>query len=692
MTSPEFVNSLGIGKLILDMKGVILGANICASTKLNLSLENSDCVIFECCPELNLKSWGKLYNRLLFKKTADEIIEYLDGDNNIFQSKSFLTLDHSEIILYFNTQSVGSDQLMEMISTSIDQIDDMIYWVRPDSTFAFTNDAVSRKLGYTQKELSSMTVQDIDPEFTKRSFTEFFNKLKSHKYLEVEATNLTKDGKFIDVLASSTYVEYRDLPFSCVVIKDISKSKRIRKSLEEMKFTVENAKIMCIWTTLDGQIVFANHFACLKYGYSLDQFLDIHYSVITEQGTIKDLKRYSKEIESFDEWILESVHIKKDKTTFPVEVAASRLETELRDLNVFYITDITERIKRRKRNEQYRQEISDLKDKLHDEKEYLLSEIAEQISFHNIISVDPAYKDVLNKVQQVAETTATVLITGETGTGKELLARAVHKMSDRASDSLIKINCATLPKDLIESELFGHAKGAFTGAFAEKRGRFDLADNGTIFLDEIGEIPIELQSKLLRVLQEGEFQRIGDPRPHSVNVRIIAATNRNLKEEVRVGRFRQDLYYRLNVFPIHNIPLRERPKDIPQLVHHFVDKYSKKIGKPTLKVKKAAMTALSVYNYPGNVRELENIIERSVILSPGTTLMLDNTMLVNLTRKAEENEFLTFDEMQKEYIIKALELSRWKVTGAHSASQLLGINGKTLASKMRKFNITRIKY
>jgi len=302
---------------------------------------------------------------------------------------------------------------------------------------------------------------------------------------------------------------------------------------------------------------------------------------------------------------------------------------------------------------------------------------------------------VLSQVAQVADTDATVLIMGETGTGKELLARAIHSFSEREEGPMIKVNCAALPENLIESELFGHEKGAFTGANQQRKGRFELAHQGTIFLDEIGELPLNLQSKLLRVLQEGEFERVGGTKTIKVDTRVIAATNRDLRSMAEKGEFREDLYYRLNVFPIKNLPLRERRDDIPVLVEHFTRKYNKKFGKTVEKASKADLKKLMNYDFPGNIRELENIVERAIILSPGKKLNLQSNLLTSVEEDssvAPNDDFPSFEEMQKNHILEALEKTKWRVTGPKGAARLLRLNDRTLMSKMRRLGINREDY
>ncbi len=308
--------------------------------------------------------------------------------------------------------------------------------------------------------------------------------------------------------------------------------------------------------------------------------------------------------------------------------------------------------------------------------------------FEQIIGNSPALESVLNQVERVAPTDSTVLIQGETGTGKELIARAIHNLSARCGRPFVKLNCAAIPFDLLESELFGHERGAFTGAIAQKIGRFELADKGTLFLDEVGDIPPGLQPKLLRVLQEQEFERLGSTRTHQVDVRLVAATNRNLADMVKRNEFRSDLYYRLNVFPITLPPLRARREDIPALVGHFVEVYARRMNKQIEHISPESMSALVSYQWPGNIRELQNFIERSVIVTSGDVLQ---PPLAGLTNAAEVQsvEAVTLEEAERDHIRKALEQTRWVVAGPNGAAARLGIKRSTLYFRMQKLGISR---
>jgi PAS domain S-box-containing protein len=332
-------------------------------------------------------------------------------------------------------------------------------------------------------------------------------------------------------------------------------------------------------------------------------------------------------------------------------------------------------------------EIKKLKTQLEAETNYFQEELKLEYNHEKIIGQSDCLKYVLRKVDQIASSDTTVLVLGETGTGKELVARAIHSRSLRNNRPLIKVNCAALPANLIESELFGHEKGAFTGALSRHLGRFQIADKATLFLDEIGELPFDLQAKLLRVVQDGEFERLGCSQTKKVDVRIIAATNRNLDEEVRKGGFREDLWYRLNVFPITVPPLRERQDDIPLLVEYYVKKIAKRMGKTITQISTKVMAELQSYGWPGNIRELENVLERAVINSSGPKLHLADHLTKPPKFLSTGRE--TMEAMERKHILRVLEQTNWKVSGKNSAAEILGLDRSTLRARMIKLNIHR---
>jgi formate hydrogenlyase transcriptional activator len=333
-------------------------------------------------------------------------------------------------------------------------------------------------------------------------------------------------------------------------------------------------------------------------------------------------------------------------------------------------------------------QIEELKNKLAEEKLYLEDEIRTEFNFEEIIGESATLKAILKQVETVAPTDSTVLIQGETGTGKELIARAIHNLSARRERTFVKLNCAAIPTGLLESELFGHERGAFTGAIAQKIGRFELAHQGTLFLDEVGDIPLELQPKLLRVLQEQQFERLGSTRTIQVDVRLVAATNQDLARMVADRHFRSDLYYRLNVFPVTVPALRDRREDIPTLVRYFAQKYARRMNKHVETIPAGTMDALVRYHWPGNVRELENLIERAAIVSPGPVLKVPLGELTPPTQ-AQGQGMATLEAAEREHILRALEATNWVLGGPQGAATRLGMKRTTLQSRMQKLGISR---
>ncbi len=337
-------------------------------------------------------------------------------------------------------------------------------------------------------------------------------------------------------------------------------------------------------------------------------------------------------------------------------------------------------------------EVEALRERLQSENEYLRAGTAGAEGFEDVVGESPALQSVLFQVEHVAPADSTVLLLGETGTGKELIAKAIHARSRRRDRTLVKVNCAALPPTLIESELFGHEKGAFTGALSRKIGRFELAHGGTLFLDEIGELPLALQTKLLRVLQEGEFERVGSSVTHKVDVRVIAASNRNLADAAREGTFRPDLYYRLRVFPIELPPLRARKDDIPLLVWHFLGHLARTVGKKIERVPAATMDRLVAYDWPGNIRELRNVLERAVVLSPGPVLHLDElgeSLHAAVPAPTVGGGARKLEDVEREHILRTLESCDWRLKGQGNAAAQLGLNASTLHSRMKKLGIRR---
>lgn len=429
----------------------------------------------------------------------------------------------------------------------------------------------------------------------------------------------------------------------------------------------------------DGRITLFNPAAECVFGRAAAEALGQPLDSLLSEPLRKVVRDYQQRGEP-RLWVPEGLHaLRVGGEPFPVEATLSRATAAEQPLYTMILRDIAAR-------KQAETEFN----RLHGLNLYLRDEIQAEHDFEEMVGASAALRAVLREVETVASTQATVLVTGETGTGKELIARAIHNRGARQAKSLIKLNCATIPANLAESELFGHEKGAFTGALARKLGRFELANGGTLFLDEVGELPLDLQAKLLRVLQEGEFERVGGTQTLKTDVRVIAATNRDLEQRCREGQFRPDLYYRLNVFPIQSPALRDRREDIPLLVRHFVQKYAASLGRTIETVPLATLARLQAYSWPGNVRELQHVIERAVIVSRGRTLEFGDWLREPTAETgAGKASVTTLEAMEREHILKTLEITGWRVSGENGAARLLGLKPTTLEARMKKLGIER---
>ncbi len=465
-------------------------------------------------------------------------------------------------------------------------------------------------------------------------------------------------------------------------------TQELRKSEEHFRLLFENSRDAILIADDDMRYLQVNQAACELLGYSRGQLLQMTVFDLEAADSADTAASYQSHLQA-GSGEGEFSFVRPDGEYRTSLYSSSRFAPG-RHLSI--LRDITERNLAEQSLRQAFSEIKELKEQLQAEVIYLQEEIELQHNFDEIVGRSSELKYVLYKVEQVAPTDTTVLLLGETGTGKELIARAIHRASPRHAHPLVKVNCAALPATLIEAELFGYEKGAFTGASARKIGRFELANEGTLLLDEIGELPLELQAKLLRVLQEGEFERLGGSKTIKVNVRVIAATNRNLKIGIQNGLFREDLWYRLSVFPISLPPLRERKDDIPLLVSHFSNAFSKKLGKSLHSVAPGTMKALQDYSWPGNVRELANIIERAVINAEGPVLYLADKLDAAQTLNRSSSNGRSLIEIEREIILQRLEESNWRIEGPKGAAQSLGLHPSTLRSRMAKLGIQAKKY
>lgn len=610
---------------------------------------------------------------------------------------------------------------------TIEHLQENIFWIDNKANFIRVNDAACKTTGYSREELMSMTVFDLNHTDVPKDWAAHWEKLKRSKIWTFETAHTHKSGRQYPVEITNNYIEYEGSEYCCAIIRDITKRRKEEEIIRLITEGVAGVIGMDFFKTLTRYITMA-----LKVQYSLitecanasktrvrtlafaenseiienieydlegtpceivmkgkDYFCERNlYKVFPSEKGIEGYMAvpiYSPRTGEILGHIaaLDSQPLSPDQNFNQIlRIFASRAGAEIERKNAEdKLLDANERL------QSQMEEIELLKNRLEQENIYLQEEIKLTHNFDEIVSKSKEFHKILKKVEQVASTDATVLILGESGTGKELLCRAIHNISRRSARPLVKVNCAALPANLIESELFGHERGAFTGATERKIGRFELADGGTIFLDELGELPIELQSKLLRILQEGEFERLGNPRTMKVNVRVIAATNRDLQKEIEKNNFREDLYYRLNVFPIESLPLRERKEDIPLLVKHFCKKYEGKIGKKITDIPKKVIDTLMAYDFPGNIRELENIVERGLIISQSDKLELGDW----LPRKSAHQKKVNVDlnSVEKDHIVEVLRQTNWKVSGERGAAKILGLKPTTLEARMKKLKIER---
>ncbi len=506
----------------------------------------------------------------------------------------------------------------------------------------------------------------------------------------------------VEYVAAPLFDEKGGPSGAIVTFRDVTRRVEAERGLSEMQrqnqSILESAGEGIYGLDAEGNTTFVNPAAARILGWTVEELIGkpqhaiIHHSHPNGDpypreecpiyAAFTDGKVHRKDDEVF--W-------RRDGTSLPVEYVSTPIRNEDGGLAgaVVSFIDITERKKQQEALENALAEVRTLKDRLEKENEYLQEEIRVEHNFEEIIGNSAALKSVLTLLEKVATTDATVLVNGETGVGKELFARAVHYTSNRSDRAFVKVNCAALPEHLIESELFGHERGSFTGATSQRIGRFELAHGGTLFLDEIGELPLELQAKLLRVLQEGELERIGGTRTISVDVRIIAASNRDLMKAVWTGTFRDDLYYRLNVFPVEVPALRDRREDIPLLVSHFVKKYSAAMGKPIDHVSEQAKKSLQSYDWPGNVRELENIIERGVILASGGVLCVEEAIEMHPPERGAGPDRRTLESVERDHILQVMDLTDWRIQGPNGAAIVLDIHPNTLRSRMKKLGIEK---
>jgi PAS domain S-box-containing protein len=576
--------------------------------------------------------------------------------------------------------------------------------IAEDGVYLDVNDAMLTRLGYERDEMVGHRPEEFTtPETMERVRHELRPALRRTGKLENKPVSfVSRSGEVVDCLTNAIVEFDREGAFlrTVAMYSEISDQARVNfkyrtlyRSTPAMLHTVDN----------NGLIVTVTDHWLQKLGYEREEvvgrpitdffsradrklYADGKLKALIKEGFFNNLKRQmvTKNGQVID-LVMSAISHRNDHGDVDHMLVASK--------------DVTERNRAERELRRTLAENARLREELERERDYLREEVNVAMNFGKIVGTSSALRRMLKRVEAVAETPASVLVQGESGVGKELVAHAIHVRSPRAAGPLVKVNCASIPKELFESEFFGHVKGAFTGANRDRIGRFQLADGGTLFLDEVGEIPLESQGKLLRVLQESEFERVGDDVTRSVDVRVIAATNKDLEQLIVDGAFREDLFYRLSVFPVDVPPLRERGDDVLQLAQHFLEQTCKDFGREILTLTRAQTANLRSYDWPGNARELKNVIERAVILSQGKVLRLDLSMPDLKSPPPEAvspddgtQEILTekqIKELQKANLVKALKQTNWRVSGAGGAAELLGVRPTTLADRVRTYKIKR---
>ena len=557
------------------------------------------------------------------------------------------------------------------------------------------NDSFLEMSGYTREEVIGHTCSKLRIWETEEHCMNFIERLNlMGSIVNLERKFRTKDGSKRVLLSSAEKLEIAGLQCVLVASSDITERVAAQKALQESEErfrTMADSAPMMVWVSgEDKECTYFNKQWLDFTGRSMEEELGMGWAAgVHPEDYDRCLECYVSNFDERKPFEMEyKLRTKDGEYRWVLDKATPRFSSD--QVFLGYIgscLDITARKEAEVELRKAHEELHRLKNQLEAENIYLQEELQSDPTFGEIIGHSDAIKYVLFKITQVAPTDSTVLISGDTGTGKELVARAIHGASARKDRPLIKLNCGALSPTLIESELFGHEKGAFTGAGARKAGRFELANGGTIFLDEIGDLPLESQVKLLRVIQENEFERLGGTKTIKVDVRIIAATNRNLKLQVESGGFREDLWYRLNVYPITVPPLRQRKEDIPLLVEHFVNRYAKKSGKRITSVSPRAMQGLQTHSWPGNVRELANVIERAVIHTQGTVLQVVDRF--EQVPEEQPDATRTLEGVEREHIIRTLENTGWRIEGPFGAAKILGLNPSTLRTRMLKLGIHR---
>jgi PAS domain S-box-containing protein len=603
--------------------------------------------------------------------------------------------DEIELILAKEKAVISEDYLDNIINN----IGDPIFVKDEQSRILMVNDAFCELFIMERDTIIGKTLaEDVSPDEGERFLKTDKQVLNTGEKIITEHS-LTLRGEPIRTISTkkTRYIDSNNNKYIIGIARDLTEYKiaeeLLKETLSQNELAVDISKLGVWQLNIDSGELLWNDRHLEFYGITREEFTN-------------DIKGWSSQLHPDDQnyAISRFNEVYENKSIHDLNFRIIRPNGEIRYLSAAGVPifvhgklvkvigvnrDITDTKRSEKQLKDTLLQLTELKQQTEAENIYLKEELKLEGSFNEIVGSSKPLRKVLKQVEQVANTDSTVLILGETGTGKELIARAIHNASDRKDKPMVKVNCSALPANLIESELFGHEKGAFTGALKRKIGRFELANGGTIFLDEIGDLPLELQTRLLRVLQESEFERLGGEKTIKVDVRVITATNRNLDKQVLENKFRQDLYYRLNVFPIRCPQLRNRVDDIQSLVHHFINKYNPKVNNKIKTVHQKTIERLMHYNWPGNIRELEHVIERAIIMNKGGQLRLGSWFMDSNIDTVVTDDFKTMETVERNYIIKVLEKTNWKIRGKNGAAEILGMQPTTLESRIKKRGIKR---
>lgn len=590
-------------------------------------------------------------------------------------------------------QKVLSARFLSLWDDLINEAPIGIFLSTEDGSIRYVNNTMARIFGYKDRQAMLSEVTHMSQLLSEGGFLSLLEELKDRGEVlskELRSKRVSGDPLWICLHARRVSDEN---PFIEGFIADITDKKdanlKLQKNELQLRMLIEQAGDAFFVHDYEGQILEVNRRACETLGYSREELLRMNISDIDIEVRSKRHKdRFWHKLRPGEYITFEGVHRRKDGSTFPVEVTLGRVDFEGQSLLLSITRDITARKEAEEKLRQAYAEIKALKERLENENIYLRQEIEARFGRLEFIGQSEAIRRVLQLAEKVAKEDTCVLIIGETGTGKELLARLIHNMSPRRDRPMVTVNCAALPPTLIEAELFGVEKGAYTGAVRSRVGRFEAADGSTLFLDEVSELPLELQAKLLRVLEYKQFERVGSSKTVTVDVRVIAATNQDLLQLVREKRFRQDLYYRLSVFPIYIPPLRDRREDIPLLVEYFVKRIGQGMGKRDVRVPEQTLKKLMEYHWPGNVRELRNVIERAMIISDGPYLVIED-LEPQKPPLPPESLSQSLEEVERAHILKVLESTNWRVSGKGGAAEILGLKESTLRARMKKLGIKR---